>query len=88
MQQQRPEEPVALADHGEDEVGVVLGQEVERGLRRHVAAPRERPGADGDHRLDDVVAAPLGIVAGVEEDEQPVDLVLLDEMDAGHGAAP
>src|SRR5665647_2172993 len=51
-QDQRPEKPVALAEDGEDEVGVVFGQEVKRGLRGHVAAPRQSPGTDGDHRLD------------------------------------
>src|SRR5450830_507235 len=83
-QQQRPEKPVALAEDGEDEVGVVLGQEVEGRLRGHVAAPRERPRADGDHRLDDGVTAAPGVVAGIEEDEQAVDLVLLDHVDPGH----
>src|SRR5450759_1345313 len=39
-QEHRAEKPAALADHREDEVGVVLGQEVEGRLRGHVAAPR------------------------------------------------
>ena len=52
----RADETVALADHGEDEVGVVLGQEVEHGLRGQVAAPAAGSGADGDHRLREVVA--------------------------------
>ena len=79
------QEPVAFADHGEDEVGVVLRKEVQRGLRRHVPAAGERARSDGDHGLDDVVAGPLGVLAGVDEDEQPVELVLLDEVDAGQG---
>src|SRR5450756_740722 len=87
-QDQRPEETVALAEDGEDEVGVVLGQKVERGLRGHVAAPRQSPGADGDHRLDDVITAPRGVVPRIDEHKEAVDLVLLDEVDAGQGQDP
>ena len=60
-----PHEPVALTDHREDEVRVVLRQEVQRRLGGAVAAPGERPRADGDHGLDDVVPGPARVGAGI-----------------------
>jgi len=59
----------------------VLGQEVEGRLRRLVATPREPSRPDGDHRLPHIVARPLRISPGVEEDEEPVHLVRLDDLD-------
>ncbi len=43
QQHGRSDEPVALADDGEDEVGVVFGQEVEHRLGGVVAAPATAP---------------------------------------------
>ena len=55
-----PDEAAALADHGEDEVGVVLREEVELRLRRVVAAAGLLPGPDGDPRLVLLVALVVG----------------------------
>ena len=66
-QEQAAEEPVLLRPHREDEVGVLLGEERQVGLRPlPPALPEPLPRADRDHRLRRVVAraervAPRGL---------------------------
>ncbi len=81
--QRRPDEPVGLADDGEDEVGLVLGEEVQARLGRvGDAAAGLLPRADRDQRLVDVVGLVARIVRGIEEPGQALHLVGLEHVDA------
>ena len=69
-----------LRPHGEDEVGVLLGQEgklVLRSFAPALAAPLSR--ADRDDRLDGVVAGALGVGRRIEERQHAVLLVRLED---------
>src|SRR3981081_920831 len=65
-----------LDEGGEDEVGLLLGQEVQRRLGALQETLAERaPGADGDLGLGDVVAGAQRIAVGIEEGEHALALV-------------
>ncbi len=89
QQHRQPEEAELLGDHGRDEVGVHLGEDL-HALRVRVLAPLpgETAGADGPHALLGLGAAVLVDGAGllvdllpavVDQLEDAVLLVLLDE---------
>ena len=65
--QQRAPQSQFFGGHGEDEVGVRLGQIEELLLAFHQAQPGEAAGADRDHRLDDVEAFALRVFERIEE---------------------
>src|SRR3954449_4036490 len=69
------DEAPALAHDREDEVGVVLGQEVELRLRRELAAAGLLTGADGDARLVLLVALVGGVLGRLQESRQALLLV-------------
>jgi len=76
QQQSRPQEPPFFGHHGEDEVGVVLGQEPELGLGpMEEPLTYEPPRPHGDLGLDGMVAAAQGIPGGIQEGENPQPLV-------------
>ena len=78
------DEAELLGQRGEDEVGVLLGQEVQPRLGAlHVAAAGEAARAHGDLRLGDVVAGAERVGVGVEEGEDAAELVVLDELPVG-----
>ena len=68
MHGQAADEAEFLADHGEDEVGLFFRQEVEMalGALQEALAPHAA-GAQGDVRLDDVVAGAERVALGMEE---------------------
>ncbi len=73
------DEAPLLGEHREDEVGVLLGQEVELVLRAvQVALAAEHARADGDLRLDDVVAGAERVGLRIEEGQQALLLVRLE----------
>ena len=75
----RADEAEFLGERGEDEVGVLLGQEVQPRLGAlHEAAPREAARAHGDLGLGDVVAGAQRVGVGIEEGEDAAELVVLD----------
>jgi hypothetical protein len=87
-QHDQPEQAELLADHREDEVGVALGQVVELRLRTlHPALAEHAARADGDLRLDDVVARAERIVLRVEEGEHALALVVVQQWPADPGRA-
>src|SRR5260221_4319016 len=70
------DETELLGQHGEDEVGLLLGQEVEMALRAVQEALAEEPArAERDLRLQDVIAGAERIVLGVEKGVDAVALV-------------
>ena len=83
-QRHRAHEAELLGERGEDEVGVLFGQEVQPGLGAlHEAAPREAARAERDLGLGDVVAGAERVGVGVEEGEDAGELVFLDELPVG-----
>ena len=88
-QHRRPDEAPLLAVRREDEVGAVLRQEVEAGLRRVLRpAPVELAGADRGDRLLEVVARVDRALLRMDETGEPRLLVRLEEVDADCGARP
>ncbi len=86
QQQQQAQQPELLADDREDEVGGALGQELELRLAAvHPALAEHAAGADGDLRLDDVVAGAERIGLRVEEGEDALALVVVHEAPAEPG---
>ena len=85
----RSHEAELFAQGGEDEVGLLLGDVGQVGLRA-VEQPRTpRPArADGGHRLAHVVPGALEVLADVEHRRDAVQLVVLQELevDDGEGA--
>ena len=68
-----------FGDDREDEVGAGFGQEFELRLRAlHVAFAKEAARADGDFRLDDVVAVAEGVGFGVKQGQHAIALVVFD----------
>src|SRR3546814_130478 len=68
QQGEAADQPEFLGQHGKDEVGLFLGQEVELALGAlHEALAGERPGTEADHRLQRVVAGAQRIVLRVQE---------------------
>src|SRR5574341_2257871 len=67
----RPGEPQFLSDHGEDEIGVLLRDEVEEVLGA-VEQPfaEDLPGTDGDLGFDELVAGARRVNARIEEDDE------------------
>src|SRR5207247_5079843 len=80
------DEAELLADDGEDEVGVGVGQEHPLGPAGPEADPRPSATTEGDERLGDLVAALLVVVEGVDERHEPGPAVGLD--DGQHGPSP
>src|SRR3954454_20676200 len=73
------DEAPALAHDREDEVGVVLGQEVELRLRRLLAAAGLLTGPDGDARLVLLVALVGGVLRRLQEGRQALLLVVVQD---------
>src|SRR5215218_3862827 len=76
-----------LADHGEDEVGLLLGNVLEVGLGAvQVALAGDAARADGDQGLPRVVgeASSTVVGAGVDERGQPLLLVLAEHVELEH----
>jgi hypothetical protein len=64
--------------HGKDKVSGALGDEFQVGLRAaEPALAGGAAGADGDHRLDDVVAGAQRVGAGVDQGEYALALVIV-----------
>src|SRR5579864_9043875 len=81
QQQHRPDEPDFLADHREDEVGVVLGDEPQHALGAlEQSLPPHQATAHRDLRLDDPVPRAQRVEAGVDEGEQPAALIFLEQV--------
>ena len=81
--QQLAEESEFLADHGEDEVGRTLRQELELRLAAvHVALAEDTARADRDLGLDDVISGAERVVLWIQESENSLSLVFVDEMPA------
>ena len=71
-QDQAADETPLLGEHGEGEVGVPFGEKGELRLGPlHEALAEKAAAADGDFRLDDVVAAAERVALGVEEGANP-----------------
>ncbi len=69
-----------LGQHGEDEVGLLLGQEVEVALRAlQEAAAGDAAGAERDLRLQDVVAGAQRVAVRVEEGQHAALLVVVQQ---------
>ena len=82
QQQRGAEQPELLPRDGEDEVGLLLGDEAPGGLGALEQALAEQPaGADGDARLVGVVADAARVELGVGEGGEPVDLVVVEHAD-------
>ena len=78
-----PEQAELFADHREDEVRRALGQEFELRLAAvHPALAEHAAGADGDLRLDDVIAGAERIGLRIEEREHALALVVVQEAPA------
>src|SRR5215217_902037 len=76
-----------LADHGEDEVGLLLGHVLEVGLgAAQVALAADPAGADGDQGLPRVVGEASSTVVGARVDErgQALLLVLAEHVELEH----
>ena len=69
QEERRPEEAALLGEGGEGEVGVVRREVVEQRLgRTDDPAPLQPSGADGDHRLGEVVGGRVvGVRGGMRE---------------------
>ena len=81
--QQLAEQAELLADDREDEVGRALRQEFELRLAAvHVALAEHAARADGDLRLDDVVAGAERVVFGIQEGQYALALIIVNEMPA------
>ena len=79
-----PDEAEFLGQRGEDEVGVLFGQEVQPRLcALHIALARPAAGAQRDLRLGDVIARAKRIGAGIEEGVDPPELIILDQLPVG-----
>ena len=82
-EQQRAEQSELLADDGEHEVGGALGQELELSLcTAQKAFAGDAARADGDGRLDDVVARAERIGLRIEEGEHALALVVVQQVPA------
>ena len=80
QQRHRPDEAQFLAEHGEDEIGVLHAQKVELSLGAVAqTAPPKPAGADADPRLNDVVALAQGIAVRREEGRQAAAHVVLEQ---------
>ncbi len=72
------EEAELLGHGGEDEVGVLLGQEVELALGAQAEAfPQQAARTERDLALQDVIAGAGGVLVGMQEGEDAVALVAL-----------
>ena len=77
----RADEPELLAELGEHEVRRLDREEVAAILRPvRQALPDEPAGADGDLRLEELVAGPLRIGLRVQEADEPLLLVVLEHV--------
>ena len=78
-----------LAGDGEDEVGLLLGDELALGLRAgEQAATEQTPVGIGDQRLLDVVADARGVHRAVlEELGEPRFLIRLEQVELQDGGA-
>ena len=75
------EQAELLADHGEDEVGRALGQELELRLAAvHPALAEHAARADRDLRLDDVIAGAERVALRVEQRQHALALVVVHEV--------
>src|SRR5918911_2136360 len=81
--ERRADEPPPLADDGEDEVRVVLGQEVQARLRRAVAAAGLLARADRDPRVVLLVARVPRVIRGMQERRETLHLVVVEHGDPG-----
>src|SRR5690606_20138855 len=82
----RADEAEFLADHAEDEVRVLLGQERQPLLRAEREALAEQPAApDRDARLDEVPAGAARVHARIQEHHQPGLLVRLERVPERQG---
>ena len=79
------DQPELLADDGEDEVGVGVGEEQPLGPAGAETDARPPAAAEGDERLGDLVAALLVVLERVDERHQPGPAVGLDD---GQEASP
>ncbi len=80
-QQQAADEAELLGQHGEDEIGVFLRQEIKLVLRALQVALADQPArTDGDHRLQDVIAGAQRILRRIEERQDAPLLVIVHEM--------
>src|ERR1700722_13300804 len=78
-----------LADDRKDEIGRALRQKLELRLTAvHITLAEQPALADGDLRLDDVVAGAERVVFGLQEGEYALPLVVVNEMPGRHGGAP
>ena len=84
----QPDQPPFLADHGEDEIGRALRQELELRLAAvHVALAEHAARADRDLRLDGVIAGAERVGLRIEEREHALPLIVVQEVpDDRHGA--
>src|SRR5208282_396325 len=78
------EQPEFLADDGEDEVGRALRQEFQLCLTAvHVSLAENAARADGNLRLDDMIARAEPIGLGIEECQDTLALVVVNEVPGG-----
>jgi hypothetical protein len=79
-----------LGQHGEDKVGLFLGQEFQVGLRAlQESATEQAARAQSDLRLDGVVAGPQGIGFRIQEGKHALALIGVQELPADrYGAKP
>jgi hypothetical protein len=76
-----------LADHGEDEIGGALGQELQLRLAAvHPALAEYAARAERDLALDDVIAGAERIGLWIEEGQHALALVVVQEMPAEQAA--
>ena len=79
--------PHLLAERGEDEVGVLLGQEIELALgAEQEALAGHAARAERDLRLGDVIAGAQRILLRVEEDLDAAALVVVQPRSTRSGA--
>ena len=78
-----------FCQRGKNEIGVLLRQEVEIGLRTaHVAAPPKSSGAEGDFGLQLVVSRAERVKIGIQEDIDALVLVVAKNLPAGIPGLP
>src|SRR5690554_1145022 len=87
-QQGHPDQTELLGQHGNDEVGMPFGQEVQMGLGAlQPALAIDAARADGCLGLDDVPAGPQRVALGIEQRQHPLFLVRMhDKEPHGHRA--
>ena len=72
---QRPDQAQLFGGHGENEIGVGLGEIEKLLLAFHQAETGNSAGGDGDERLNDVEAEALGVGVGIQKREDAVPAV-------------